>query len=361
MSTPKPDYPKSSFIKKVEFGKMRLHKGDGDMWPMTWAADDHYYGAAGDNSGSPMNLWRIEDHPDKCVWGPKPFLFLVDNLPMDPKVYCQKPNVNHEWGIKPAGLLSVNGILYFAVELMNFGDNPAFNRQHNINSWIITSTDFGKTWNREATLETFFTGRLASPHFLQFGRDYEGARDEYVYAYFPCTDDGNSYWCNGDHILLGRVHKDKILEREAWEFYTGDNKNNEASWGKDESKVKPVFSYPLMTGENHVSYNKGLRRYIMGNFSFMDRKGRPRPYHQKPGNSDDDSRFPSQLTIFEAPEPWGPWSMFYQDDNWGTHGDYQPNFPTKWMGEDGKTMWMVSSGTDDDYNFTLQKMTLVTG
>ena len=66
----------------------------------------------------------------------------------------------------------------------------------------------------------------------------------------------------------------------------------------------------------------------------------------------------SQLTIFEAPEPWGPWSLFYQNDNWGTYGDYQPAFPTKWMSEDGKTMWMVSSGSYDDYNFTIQKLTL---
>jgi hypothetical protein len=113
-----------------------------------------------------------------------------------------------------------------------------------------------------------------------------------------------------------------------------------------------------MTGENHVSYNKGLKRYIMGNFSFTDKEGKPRPYHQQAGNSLDDSRFPSQLTLFEAPEPWGPWSLFHQDDNWGTCGDYQRNFPTMWMTDDGLTMWMVSSGSEDDYNFTCQKVSL---
>jgi hypothetical protein len=64
------------------------------------------------------------------------------------------------------------------------------------------------------------------------------------------------------------------------------------------------------------------------------------------------------LTLFEAPEPWGPWSCFHQDDNWGTYGDYQPNFPTKWMSADGLAMMMVSSGSFDDYNLTLQKVTL---
>ena len=30
------------------------------------------------------------------------------------------------------------------------------------------------------------------------------------------------------------------------------------------------------------------------------------------------------------------------------------------MSKDGKTMWMVSAGTFDDYNFVTQSLTLVT-
>jgi hypothetical protein len=111
-----------------------------------------------------------------------------------------------------------------------------------------------------------------------------------------------------------------------------------------------------MTGENHVSYNKGLRRYLMGNYSFLDPEGNPRPYHAVGGWIESTLR--SQLTLFEAPNPWGPWSLFYQDDNWGTYGDYQPSFPTKWMSEDGTTILMVSSGSFDDYNLTIQKVML---
>ena len=345
-----PPLPKSSFITGAVFDKFRLHKGDGDMWPLTWAADGNLYGGAGDNSGSPMNFWRISGAP---IWSL--IVELVDNLPMNPAIYCQKPNVDRKMGIKPASLLSVGGVLYCAVENHNYGDNPQFNRQHNINAWIITSTNFGKTWNRKVTPEDFFTGRLASPHFLQFGQDYSGARDDFVYAYFPAADDGQSYWENGDYILLGRVPKDKILVREAWEFYTGTHKSGAPIWQKNDKLAEPVFRYPRMTGENHVSYNKGIGRYLMGNYGFIDENGNPRPYHQHWP----ESTYPSQLTLYEAPEPWGPWSLFYQDDNWGTYGDYQPSFPPKWMSEDGKTLWMVSAGSFDDYNFTVQKLTLV--
>lgn len=350
-------FERSKLIKEAIFDKFRLHKGDGDMWPVTWASDGNLYGGVGDNQESPMNFWRIEGHPGEREWGPPPFLYLVDNLPMDPKKYCQKPNVHPKWGIKPASLLSHKGRLYFAVELMNFGDNPKFNRQHNISSRIITSDDFGKTWNREATSEDFFTGRLASPHFLQFGKDYEGARDEYVYAYFPAADDENSYWENGDYLLLGRVWQDKILVRKEWEFFTGLTRNGQPEWSKDGSFAKPIFRYTLMTGENHVSYNKGLKRYLMGNYSFTDQDGNPQPYHQT--KLWDPKQQRSQLTLFEAREPWGPWSLFYQDDNWGLHGGYNPCFPTKWMSEDGKTMWMVYSGSEEDYNFTVQKVSLI--
>jgi len=110
-----------------------------------------------------------------------------------------------------------------------------------------------------------------------------------------------------------------------------------------------------MTGEDHIVYNAGIGRYLLGNYSFTNSLGQPRPYHQDPWPQ---SIYPSQLTLFEAPEPWGPWSLFHLDDNWGTVGDYQPNFPTKWMSSDGRTLVMVSSGSNEDYCFTSQRLHL---
>jgi hypothetical protein len=213
----------------------------------------------------------------------------------------------------------------------------------------------------EATPQDFFTGRLSSPHFIQFGQNYAGARDEYVYATFPSADDGGeancpSYWENGDSILLGRVPQDQLLQRDAWEFCSGVDAGNQPSWNRDDSLARPIFFYYHMTGENHVTYNPGLQRYIMGNYSFIDPQGNPRPYHQ----AWPESSQRSQLTLFEAPEPWGPWSLFYRDDHWGRLGGYQPIFPAKWMSADGRTMWMVSSGSYEDYNFTIQKIVVET-
>lgn len=351
-----PPQRKSTYITDVNLDIHRYHQATGDMWPLTWGADDNIYGAAGDNRGSPMNFWRISGKPSGGLTNQGDWIVdLVDNLPLDPAIYCRDPRVDRRWGIKPAGLLDVDGTLYFAVEGQNYGTEPSFNRQTNVHGWIITTKDYGKTWNREATRVHFFTGRLSSCHFLQFGRGYQGARDEFVYAYSPAAEDGNSYWENGDFILLGRVRRDRILTRDSWEFYTGLNGKNEPVWSKHDGSAVPVFRYDKMTSENHVSYNKGIGRYIMGNYGFVDDDVNPRPNHQGVWP---ECANRSQLTLYEAPEPWGPWSLFYQDDNWGTYGDYQPNFPPKWMSDDGRTMYMVSAGTWDDYNFTVQKLTV---
>ena len=239
-----------------------------------------------------------------------------------------------------------------AVQNINYGDNPQFNRQHNLNGWIITSSDNGATWDTDATFQTFFTGRTASAHFIQFGRDYAGARDEYVYAYFPCAIDGQSYWCNNDCILLGRVRRDRLLDRRAWEFYVGLNGAGRPCWDADDFRAMPVFTYPGFTGENHVAYNAGLNCYVMGNYAFYDEKGRPRPYHQSMPRE-----YKSQLTLYEAREPWGPWRLFWQIDLWGD-GNYQPVFPTKWMSKDGREMTMVCSGNGPYYSFTTQRLAL---
>ena len=349
-----PPYEASDYIQDVLFDAYRYHSGEGDMWPITWAQDDNLYCGAGDNKGCPMNLWRVST----LRFAPSALTntgqWSVDMINPEPVPLSSLNGRGEISGIKPAGLLDIGGVLYLSVEAQNYGDNPFFGRQHNLFGWIVRSTDGGKTFDPAATAQDFFTGRLASCHFLQFGRGYSGARDGYVYAYFPCDlEDGQSYWENNDALLLGRVPKERLLERDAWEFYASDSPDAPV-WSSREEDAKPVFFYRKMTGANHVVYNPGIGRYLMGNYSFIDKELHPRPIHQMgyPESSI------SQLTLYEAPEPWGPWKLFYRDDDWGTYGDYQPNFPTKWITENGRLLYMVSSGSWDDYNFVVQKVAL---
>ena len=83
MNTITPPYPDSQYITSVSADPIRIHKGDGDMWPLTWAADDNIYAGAGDNMGSPMNFWKVTGHPGQHhSWSVS--IYNIDNLPIDP-------------------------------------------------------------------------------------------------------------------------------------------------------------------------------------------------------------------------------------------------------------------------------------
>ncbi|MHC4073599.1 MAG: hypothetical protein ACYSUD_17450, partial [Planctomycetota bacterium] len=70
------------------------------------------------------------------------------------------------------------------------------------------------------------------------------------------------------------------------------------------------------------------------------------------------------LGVFEAPQPWGPWSTVYYNDHWSVKDGkdcrtYHHRFPPKWMSPDGKTMWLLYSGLDCDlYSFCVKKAVL---
>ena len=81
----------------------------------------------------------------------------------------------------------------------------------------------------------------------------------------------------------------------------------------------------------------------------------------------------TQLTLYEAEHPWGPWNKFYfqSEFEWGgdglqgashagpvndtySSGAYSPDFPAEWISEDGKSMMMVSTSC---CNFTAHNAT----
>jgi hypothetical protein len=280
---------------------------------------------------------------------------MINKTPIDTDFASKLPDTHILNNLKPAVVIFLNGRLYMTVSSMNYGEKEHYYRQRYPNCWIITSDDYGITWDKYATPYNFFSGALCGPTFVQHGKNNAGAPDDYIYACFPCGYNNVSYWENADCLLMGRVLQNKILEREAWEFFTGDN--NSVNWDKNHKNAKPVFEYQNMTGQNLIQFNAGIRRYIMGNYSFMSEEGEPRPYHAGEFIGIN-TKYPSQLTLYEAQNPWGPWSQFYTDNNWGMYGGYNPSFPAKWISDDGLTMHMVSSGSFDDYNFTVQKITL---
>lgn len=68
-----------------------------------------------------------------------------------------------------------------------------------------------------------------------------------------------------------------------------------------------------------------------------------------------DPRFAGGLAVFDAPEPWGPWTTVYDTDRWDVGPGDTASFPTKWMQPDGRTLYLVFSGED---SFSVRRATL---
>ena len=60
----------------------------------------------------------------------------------------------------------------------------------------------------------------------------------------------------------------------------------------------------------------------------------------------DDPRFAGGLTIYDAPEPWGPWTTVFATERWDVGPGETASFPPKWMSPDGRTLYLVFSGDD---------------
>jgi hypothetical protein len=50
--------------------------------------------------------------------------------------------------------------------------------------------------------------------------------------------------------------------------------------------------------------------------------------------------------VYDAPEPWGPWTTAYFTEDWDVGPGETASFPTKCMSANGRTMHLVFSGND---------------
>jgi hypothetical protein len=183
------------------------------------------------------------------------------------------------------------------------------------NAQIAWSADRGRTWQWGIKFDTSF----GSPAFLNFGKNYAGARDGYVYTY---SQDGPSAYEASDGILLARVPKNRIRQKESWEYFAGHNTAGSPQWTRDIARRGHVLAYPGMCERVDAAYNAPLGRYLLT------------VSHGHNG----------AWSIFDAPEPWGPWTVAFHTGNWGLGRTHGYRLSTKWMSRDGRSMWLVFSG-----------------
>lgn len=327
-----PPYPPSPVLAEVTFDwSTHDRRAPGsDNWPITWADDDHQYTSWGDGGGFggtnndgrvSLGVARVEGaiggYRGFNVWGGK------------------DPEHKATFDGKSYGILSVDGGLYMWV-------SPGSDATNYEEAKIYNSTNHGASWTA-ATWSFVKSDGIILPTFLQFGKDYRGAKDDFVYVY------GNQFKSRmfsvkeklrvqrPGEIALMRTPKTEIMNRTAYEFFAGLDRNGTPIWTKDPTIRRPVFEDPNGVGWNtSVSFNRGLGRYFLMTEHAASAKGK--------------------LGIFDAPEPWGPWTTALYTDSFGAPS-VQPstffwNFSNKWLSEDGKRFVVIftGTGTNDSWN-----------
>jgi CubicO group peptidase (beta-lactamase class C family) len=318
-----PPYPKSSVIKEIKWAPpstiIRRAKG-GDNWPMTWADDGALYTAYGDGNGfEPFVPAKLSIGFSK-VTGMPPTIQGVNFTAQNGEFRGDGRS-----GRKASGLLMVDGVLYLLARNL---DNAAL-------AW---SRDHGATWT---WADWKFTTSFGAPTFLNFGKNYAGARDNYVYIY---SLDGDSAYEASDRMVMARVPKNQITERAAYEYFVALDSSGQPTWSKDIAKRGAVFTHRGNAYRSGITYNAGLKRYLWCQIL---------PHSTHPQGM----RFQGGFGIYDAPEPWGPWTTAFYTENWDVGPGESSSLPTKWMSEDGKTVHLVFSGDD---HFSVRQATIVT-
>jgi hypothetical protein len=219
-------------------------------------------------------------------------------------------------GAKASGILMAGGVPYLWVRSVG-------------NSELWWSDDRARTWRRGFRSETSF----GCPTFLNAGRNYRGARDGYVYVY---SQDGPSAYEVYDRVVLARAPTDRLRDRGAYEFFSRRDESGRAVWIADINRRGGVLHYLGHCQRGDVVYNPGLQRYLMA-LGFNHAGG---------------------WGLFDAPEPWGPWTTAFLTADWGLGGTHGYRLPAKWISPDGRIMHLLFSGVRPYDAFCVRRMTI---
>jgi hypothetical protein len=354
--------------------------GNGDNWHMTWTADDRMVAGLCDGDAQPWP--NVPHRPFNSrmisIQGVPPHLEF-GNVPGYPELLTGPGprNVSRYYGF---GILAVDGAIY---QFMSTPDRPFDTQKPHprfLGAKLIYSPDNGATWhNQDGTTPVrwevwedrnkknmaFFEepgDAFSLLTVLQMGQNYGLNEDGYVYVYAP---NGNTDGTMNQLVML-RVPKDRILERDAYEFFVARRPDGTADWSHDIAARGVVHTFPAgwVNTKIHpyawhpsVVYYEPLGVYLMADWGM--------------GCDADGMWFgkPSYLGFWTAPQPWGPWTQIHEEKEWMPGGDrnaraYQPQIAPKWIAPDGRSFWLVWTdfqvvdGKRPYYSFNTQKVEL---
>jgi hypothetical protein len=287
-----------------------------DLWPVAWGPDGNLCAAWGDGGGFggtdsdgrvALGFARIEGAPPGTWRG------INVNGGKNPEHPASFPREG-----KTAGIAIVDGVLYATVNLQD-GIWP------DVNHVLAWSTNYGATWNRVPWLFKKGAGSFQPATFIAFSKDYTGLPGSLAGYVYICgakqPDKGGSL----NQLFLARVPRTALREQGGYEFWQQVRPDGKVIWVPDFEQARPVFTDRNGVSTGGITYVPGRNRFLLTCF------------HVGPG----------QLGVFDAPNPWGPWTTVAYYQEWGGMGSEGEgltcSFPQKWMTADGLTLWSVFS------------------
>jgi hypothetical protein len=302
-----------------------------DNWPATWSDDDHQYALWGDGSGFgggdqnghvSLGVARIEGDHDN---------YRGVNRFGGQQSECPSNIVGKSHGAP----LSLGGFLYaWITPGSGPGGYDAFT--------LYKSNDKGCSWLELDVRFVLSSDGVSYGSFVQFGKDNTSAPDAYVYTVAVEITNTESLTVvqRPGRVMLLRVSGATVENRRAYEFYAGLDAAGQPTWSTHPADKIPIYEDPAGAGPfAQMSYVPELNRLV---------------YTNQHGDGASAAGARSLLTMAEAPQPWGPWNVFYKDLFFPQieQSVFQWNFAPKWFRNAGREFTLIFSGTgsNDSWN-----------
>ena len=342
-------YPLSPILGGITWneGSKQRYTTHADLWDSAWASDDNVYAWWGDGFGfsgqhkAQMGLSQLSGSPaDGGLIGLDVF-YGMENPPECPG---NSPPI---LGGKPTGTLALANSLIYSLHSSGAdlgGGNCA-------SQWLARSLDNGAFWTDHiGNVEWPDANGFAPSAVLQYGRAQAGAlapdRTAIPYVYLYGTKSSQPVY----EQYLARVPavpSNSIELSSNWQYYAGADSHGNPLWNASSALARPVWVDTNNGQWLSVTFDKAIGRYLAYNDHGSACGGQP---------------CERQVSLFDAPSPWGPWTTFdYEEefDNVGCGSNCLGNsvevswfMMQKWFSPDGLTLWpeYSSTGTYDTLN-----------
>ncbi len=323
-----------------------------DTWYFSWASDDKLYSPFTDG-----DVPRLDGGRDMSISYMNPYVtgqaVAEGEDPTDLKIYSLglTSSPPHPYGGRyPCGSLVYNGVWYYGTYCLAPEGSTTFGKDVYNWPWLgplvgfRISTDFGRTWEEsphtpEKPLfdETGMWGhpvKIGAPHFVDFGKNMEHSPDGYAYlvghgAEYPDMEPrfANLSWISGDQVYMIRVKPsiENINDSSKYEFFGGHDASGQAVWTSEFDSISPLIDWNNNCGCVTITYNAPMKKYLMCVTDGWPTVEKMNSY------------------ILESDHITGPWKLAVYMKNFGEQG-YFLNIPSKFISQDGKSMWLCYSG-----------------